>query len=93
MCVNLRLLPSAADCHLQITSPVAAFPTRLVLPPRRFLHTFIAVGVTIAAFGLFVAETLDIVIGASLAAAIMLLTGACGMSGAGRTGLEHTSGT
>lgn len=43
--------------------------------PPRFLHTFIAVGVTIAAFGLFVAETLDIVIGASLAAAIMLLTG------------------
>ena len=32
-------------------------------------------GVTIAAFGLFVAETLDIVIGASLAAMIMILTG------------------
>lgn len=50
--------------------------------PRRFLHTFIAVGVTITAFGLFVAETLDIVIGASLAAAIMLLTGGCDKAGA-----------
>ncbi|PRW20813.1 Receptor of activated kinase C component of 40S small ribosomal subunit isoform A [Chlorella sorokiniana] len=43
--------------------------------PPRFLHTFIALGVTITAFGLFVAETLDIVIGAALAAMIMLITG------------------
>ena len=51
-------------------------PTHPRMRPRSFLHTFIAVGVTIAAFGLFVAEVLDIVIGAALAAAIMLVTGA-----------------
>lgn len=53
-------------------------PTHLsqpCLPSHRFLHTFIALAVTITAFGLFVAETLDIVIGAALAAMIMLLTG------------------
>ena len=57
-------------CRLRAAALTAGRPL-----PRSFLHTFIAVGVTIAAFGLFVAETLDIVIGASLAAGIMIATG------------------
>lgn len=73
--------------------PVALRPPLL---PRSFLHTFIAVGVTIVAFALFVAEVLDIVIGAALAATIMLITGERG-GGMGpaphRLGLAGDAGT
>lgn len=65
------MLPTQRPLNTQRSNAAFLYPPL----PHSFLHTFIAVGATITVFGLYVAETLDIVIGAALAAMVMLLTG------------------